>query len=104
MSGNITSTGKETIKAKGGITIQAVFAGSSPNGTFKLQISNDLANNVADVTNWIDLADSSYAITADGSYAWFISGIIKVKFVRLVYTRTSGSGTLNATISFTEEL
>lgn len=64
--------------------------GSSPTGTFILQLSNDQAVIV-------DYTGSDHAITATGNWAWNV-GNVGYQYVRLKYTRTSGSGTLSATI------
>lgn len=70
--------------------IQAVFTGT-PNGTFKLQISNDN-------TNWSDYTGSDYAITTAGNVAWNVSNI-GFNYLRVVYTRSSGTGSCSITIS-----
>lgn len=104
MSGSLTSIGID-INQMFGYTVQAVWTGSSPTGTFKLQISNDMVNDymgssnpAANVTNWTDYSGSSQAITASGDFAWIVSDS-NYKWVRLVYTRTSGTGTLNAILT-----
>lgn len=79
-------------------------AGSTPVGVMSVQVSNTYTQNadgtVRDAGNWTTLALSAPTnvsgntgngfidVDATGSYA-----------IRLVYTRTSGSGTMNATIS-----
>jgi hypothetical protein len=83
-------------------SIQAVWSGSSPTGTFKLQVSNDyvpVSQTNSDpanaVTSWTDYTASSYAITANGDYMWNVT-VAGYCWVRLKYTFTSGTGTLNA--------
>lgn len=77
-------------------SIQGVWTGGgSPTGTFKVQVSNDQVNDGASVTNWSDYPSSSIAITTDGDLIYNISNL-GYRWVRLVYTRTSGTGTLNA--------
>ena len=84
-------------------SIQAVFTGS-PVGTLKLQISNDIVNPIAtgtqavEVVNWTDYTGSSTPVTTSGNFVWNCLDV-GYRWVRLVYTPTSGSGTLNATIS-----
>jgi ABC-type phosphate transport system substrate-binding protein len=75
-----------------GFSMQAVFTGS-PVGTFKLQASNDNINAKfpQDVTNWTDIADSSEAISDAGGITWNFNGAF-YRWVRVVYTRSSGSG------------
>ncbi len=67
--------------------IQAVFTGA-PVGTFKLQISND-------GTTFSDYTGSSAAISAAGDFIWNLvdAGYLSV---RLVYTKTSGTGSVTA--------
>lgn len=73
-----------------GFSIQCVYSGS-PNGSMKLQISNDQE----DPTNWDDLANSTVTITTSGSETYIV-GDVFYNFIRLVYTFSSGSGTFNA--------
>ena len=74
-----------------------VSGASALNGTLKLQASNDLGFDngatITGVTNWVDLASSSQAITANGSVQWNYNGA-GFRWLRVVYTRTAGSGTL----------
>ena len=76
----------------------------TPTGTFSVQVSNtitlDSEGNVATAGNWTTLTLSS-PITASGSAdnAFINLAGLEAYAVRLVYTRTSGSGTLNATIA-----
>jgi hypothetical protein len=82
------------------LSIQAVFTGSSPTGDFKLQGSNDVTMTAASVTNWSDLG-TAQSVTASGDILFEVEK--KCKWVRLVYTRTSGTGTCNATYYMVEE-
>ena len=82
-------------------SFQAVMSGS-PVGTLKVQLSNDIAtpsngpDKSLNVVNWTDYTGSSEAISASGTFVYNLlnSGY---GWVRLVYTKTSGTGTLNAT-------
>lgn len=102
MSGDVASIGLDLQNMAIG-SIQAVFTGS-PNGTFKLQWSNDIvpipasgaANLASSVVNWTDYTGSSQAISAAGNFGWVL-GDTGYRWIRLVYTRSSGTGTLNAT-------
>lgn len=73
--------------------VQAVWsAGATPVGTFDLQGSND-------DSNFTSLLDSPAAVSGNTG-----SIIINVEkhaygFIRIVYTRTSGSGTLNVKVN-----
>lgn len=83
-----------------GCAIQAVWTGT-PNGTIKLQASCDLpVNNIGQgsqtVTNWTDIANTPQVIAgSSGNFMWNITSAM-YRYVRLTYTNTSGSGTLNA--------
>lgn len=83
-----------------GYAIQVVFTGT-PTGTFKLQASCDpipqARVEVTAPTNWTDIANSSYAVTAAGDYMWNVFDIA-YNYVRVVYTDTS-SGTSTAIIT-----
>ena len=73
------------------VGLQLKWTGT-PTGTFSVQISNDN-------TNWIAM-DLSSAVSATGSADdAFIDVESAAKYVRLVYTATSGSGTLNVHIT-----
>lgn len=79
-------------------SIQAIYTGS-PLGTIKIQCSNDSVSPVNGIpTNWTDVTDSAAGISAAGTY------VLNVEFpayswIQLVYTPTSGSGTMNARIN-----
>lgn len=82
-------------------SIQAVYTGS-PVGTFVVQVSNDIvkidpsvANQAANVVNWIDYSGSSLAISAAGSNMWNLTDM-GYRWVRLKYTKTSGTGAVTA--------
>lgn len=81
--------------------IQLVFS-SNPNGTFKLQASCDVAKQPnpteavqeAAVVNWTDITGSDQAVTASGNHMWTVENA-GYTWVRVVFTRTSGSGVLD---------
>lgn len=75
------------------VGIQAVFTGS-PTGTFKVQISVQQGSDEVGtgVNNWTDVANSSQAVTASGNIFWDLR--TGAKWVRVVYTFTSGTGNL----------
>lgn len=83
-----------------GFAIQVVFTGT-PTGTFKLQASCDPvpaqrervgANGVITFTptNWTDVEDSDFTVTAAGSVFWNYSETVNWTYVRAVYTDGSG--------------
>lgn len=83
------------------VAIQAAVSGSALlNGTLKLQVSCDVGldsgtgpGGILNVTNWTDYAGSETTITADGTTLWNVSQCA-FKWIRVVYTRTAGTGTL----------
>lgn len=82
-------------------SLQLVFTGS-PVGTFKLQASNDhgmpdggQTPQALNVSNWTDVTGSSQAVSAAGNIMWNVENA-GYTFVRVVYTVTSGTGTLTS--------
>ncbi len=83
-------------KAVMGFAMSAkVSAGSSPIGSLKMQASIE-ANPTS--TDWADIADTATAVTADGITIWNFD-VSHFLWVRVVYTRTSGSATLNTRLN-----
>ena len=82
--------------------IQLVFSGA-PVGSFKLQASNDVGSinsagssmQESSITNWTDVADSAVAVTASGDIMWTVENA-GYTWVRVVWTVTSGTGSLNS--------
>lgn len=79
-----------------GVAIQARFTGT-PTGTFKLQASSDPATAYIEgqnaPTNWSDIPDSTYAVSAAGNYMWNVFDIM-YNYIRVVYTDgSSGAST-----------
>ena len=79
-----------------GYSIQAVITGT-PVGTLKLQASND--DTASTPTNWSDVGGSTVAVNGAGSVMWDYNNP-NYNHVRMVYTATSSSGTLNARICY----
>lgn len=79
----------------------AVFGDTGASGTVKIQASNDIdnANYVPGFapTNWVDIPGASAVITS-GSSAVISIAQMAYKWVRAVYTRTSG-GTTSITVT-----
>lgn len=83
--------------------IQAVYTGA-PVGTIKLQFSTDIQVPGCENQNtccpssstWNDYTGSSQAVAAAGRFAW---NLLDAGYacLRLVYVKTSGTGSLNAT-------
>lgn len=101
MNTTITSAAMQ-LKNMYGYSIQVVFTGT-PTGTFKLQASSDPlysgppGANPAEPTNWTDVTNSPYAVTAAGNYMWNVFDTM-YNYVRLVYSDTSG-GTSTAVLT-----
>lgn len=85
-----------------GFNLQLVFTGT-PVGTFKLMCCNDMTYDAATAATktWDDIPDSSQAVSAAGSHTWIVSD--RYKWVKVVYTRSSGTGTVDGTIFAVQE-
>jgi len=76
-------------------SIQLVFTGT-PDGVFKLQLSNDAGNPTASkeadrdyqITNWTDIGGSSQIVSAAGDLSYQVENA-GYRWVRLVYEATS---------------
>lgn len=78
-----------------------VPATGTPNGTFKIQASNDPGKSIlgqvdyTSITNWVDIAsggDRIVSVAVAGATGVFLMDPLAMyKWVRVVYTRTSGS-------------
>jgi hypothetical protein len=104
MTATVTSTGINLISAFA-FSIQATWSGGSATaGTFKLQASNDAGDTgsgqaVSQPTNWTDVANSSQTITGTPGSILYDVTECSYRWVRLVYTPSAGTATLNATIN-----
>jgi hypothetical protein len=102
MGANITSAITE-IRNQDNVGIQLNWTGT-PVGTFSVQVSIDHAQdangNVTVPGSWTSLALNP-AITAAGGpdTAYIDLNQMSASYIRVVYARTSGSGTLNAFIT-----
>lgn len=102
MSGNLASI-VTFIQKISEICYIVSWSGTAPVGTLQVQISNDYAVDEAGTpiagATWIDMTGMSYAVASTpGSGAFDIPGT-GAKAIRLIYTRTSGSGTLQAFVN-----
>jgi hypothetical protein len=75
-------------------SIHAVVTGTAA-GTLKVQVSNDPPGNA--VTNWVDLSGASVSTSGAGNYL-IPKFDVSYEWIQLVYTKSSGTGTLTATI------
>lgn len=80
------------------LAIQVTFTGSNVVGTLKLQASNYPGDGTgigpSAAAEWIDVEDSSQAVTASSSHMWNIDGA-GFRWVRAVWTYTSGTGNIS---------
>jgi len=102
MSGNITS--KVTIiDNKTIIGYDISWTGTAPVGTMSVQVSNSYSENadgsVRNAGNWTTLTLSAPTPVSGATGNGFIDVDLTGGYaIRLVYTRTSGTGTMNAVI------
>lgn len=102
MASSITSSAQES-QYQDNIAIQLIWTGS-PVGAFSIQVSvdykEDAEKNIIVAGTWSTLTLSN-AITASGSgdNAYIDLNQLSAPYYRIVYTRTSGTGTLNAYVS-----
>ncbi len=79
-------------------SFQAVFGDASANGTVKIQASNDVApiqyssSSTFVVTNWVDIPSATASITSGASGLITIANM-SYRWIRAVYTRSSGGST-----------
>ena len=85
-------------------SIQAVYTGA-PVGTLILEVSNDIikinptvANQSANVVTWTTYTGSSVSVSAAGDFVWNLTDI-GYRWLRMKYTKTSGTGSLTAVFS-----
>lgn len=99
-SATVTSLATD-IRYLDNIGLQLNWSGS-PVGTFAVQVSADYEQdqfgNVVAAGNWIPLTLSPSPSTAAGSPIYIDLTQLSAPWIRVVYTKTSGSGTLNAYI------
>lgn len=83
-------------------SLQIFFTGA-PVGSFKLQLSDDLGypnaaeepNRDYGISHWTDITPSNQAILAAGDHGYNVTNA-GYRWVRLVWTPTSGSGTITS--------
>ena len=90
-----------------GAAVLSVFATAtgSTSGTMTVQASNDISDgtNTFAPSNWytvINSAGATSAATINSSTAYvYFSPLMTAQYVRLIYTRSSGSGVMTAKLS-----
>lgn len=103
MSQSTITSAVTNIQYLDNIGVQLNFTGT-PTGNFSVQVSADYAQdssgNVTNAGNWIALSLSpSPAATGSGSNIYIDITEISAPWIRVVYTKTSGTGTLNGYIT-----
>lgn len=101
MGANVTSA-VTNIEHLDNIGIQFNFSGT-PTGTFQVQVSADYAQdmngNVQNAGNWVPLALPSNPVASGSAGVVYIDMTqLSAPWIRAVYTKTSGTGTLDAFI------
>lgn len=85
-------------------SVQVVYSGS-PSGSMSIQVSNDsvaygpASNPSANVVNWTSADVATQSITSTGSVL-FNPLWPGYRWMRLLYTRSSGTGVMNATLVY----
>lgn len=86
----------------------AAIISGTPNGTLKLQASNDPETNDTQYNstnlppaqgpvNWVDILDSTFTVSAAGEVMWNVDAV-GYNYVRVVFTDASG-GSSTATMN-----
>lgn len=91
------------IQGMDNLGIQVHIASGTASGTFDVQISADhveINGVVTTVGNWVSLGSTYTATVTSGSPAdiYFDLNQLSAPYIRLLYTKTSGTGTFNAFI------
>lgn len=106
-SGNMASatitSAVTNIEGLDNIGLQLVWTGS-PVGTFAFQISADYAQdflgNVTNTGNWVAISTTpNIAAAGSADTAYVDISQLSAPWIRVVYTKTSGTGTLNGYIT-----
>lgn len=72
-----------------GFYLNIIYTGAGVDGTFKLQASGD----VGTPTNWKDISGATSVASGPGTADFNVSGA-NYPWVRVVFARTSGTGTI----------
>lgn len=112
---SINSIGLTLDQLFGGSIQAVVTSGTTARGYLKIQVSNDIvplkpsaaiagtpvsqpvgSDPAGNVVNWTDYSNSIISVSGNSSHLININNNIGFNWIRLVYTKISGSGTLNA--------
>lgn len=103
MSGNLASPATN-IQFLDNIGIQANVVSGTPTGVLQVQVSADYLednnHNILNAGHWVSLTPAQQSLTAGApAQTYFDLNQLSSPWVRLIYTRTSGSGSLDAFIT-----
>lgn len=100
LAGNAHSIGVD-VRSYSNLSIQAIWTGT-PTGTIQVQVSDDIVpasqsgDPAANVVNWSNYTGQSSALAGAAGSTLFQLFNAGYSWVRLNYTFTSGTGSLNA--------
>lgn len=95
-TGSVDGSQMDSIQIKN-VSFQIVFGDATAAGTFKIQASNDICNDSYQAqnftaTNWSDVPNATASITSGASAIISLQNCA-FRWLRAVYTRTSGGST-----------
>jgi hypothetical protein len=97
-AGNLTGAAFDVNQAVSA-SFNPYTADATAAGTFKVQCSADIITNNAAPTNWCDIP-SATSVMAAGVAPTILIPNMAFKYVRVVFTRTAGSGTVNVNMNY----
>lgn len=98
MAANITSPAQE-VRYEDNIGVQLIWTGT-PVGVFDIQVSLDYNPNTHVAGTWTSLTLSNSIAPAGSASSGYIDlNQLSAPYFRIVYTRTSGAGSLNAWVT-----
>lgn len=102
MSGASITSSITNIQFLDNVGVQLNWSGSTPIGTIVVQVSADHAQdaegNVTVAGNWISLP-VSISVSGNTGSGYFDLNQLSSPWIRVVYTKTSGTGTLNGYVT-----
>ncbi len=87
-------------------SLQVWFSDNAAAGTIKFQGSNDKPTELSGVapTHWNDLPSPASQVVASGATTLIPSVALDYEYIRVVWTRTGGGGTVTARLKAAERL
>lgn len=92
LAASTTSTPMK-LKVAVGYSVQLAITGSAV-GSIKIQASNDSDEDGTGITHWSDIAYSALPVNGEGVIFYNVADAMYL-WARVVYTRTSGTGTID---------